>query len=51
MPLEDIDNISGLSFTETISTLETHALFSEMLNMKNDLSDFKYRKVLNHVLT
>ena len=51
MPLEDKDNISRLSFTETISTLETHSLFSEMLNTKNDLLDFKCRKVLNHVQT
>lgn len=46
MPLEYRDNISGLSFTETISTLETCSLFSEMLNMKNNLFDFRYGKVL-----
>lgn len=40
MPLEDRDNISGVSFAETVSALDTHLLFSEMLNMKNNLSDF-----------
>lgn len=49
-PLEDRD-VSGLSFTDTISILETHALFSEMLNIKTDISDFKYMEVLNHVLS
>lgn len=39
VPLEDKDNISGLSFAETISPLETHSLFSEMLNMKNYVFD------------
>lgn len=39
VPLEDRDNTSGLSFAETISPLETHSLFSEMLNMKNYVFD------------